>query len=70
MPGVRGKPQKFKFRIESEGQTRSLIQIHKSFHRRNSHTREKQLLAVVAGQEEPTPLPERTPFYQGKKMHP
>ena len=65
MVPVKGKPQKSKFRINSKELTHKLIPIHKSFNRRNLHTRANQLLPVVAGQEVTTPLLGQGPFYRG-----
>lgn len=43
------KPQKPKFRVNSKELTHGLIQIHKSFTRRNLHTQAKHLLVLSGG---------------------
>lgn len=56
------KPQKFKFRIDSEDLSCSLIQILKSFNTRIWYTGAKQLLPAVAGPPKIHSLPEQDLF--------
>lgn len=60
---VMEKPQKSSFRINSEELTCSLIQVHKSFNRRNLHTRARQLLPVVPSGKGPHPSQDRVSFF-------
>lgn len=54
---VRGNPKSPWFRIDSKELTWSLIQIYKSFNRKNLHTQPNQLLtSVVASRKEIHPL--------------
>lgn len=60
---VEGKPQRSKFRIKSQELTGSLTQTHRSFNRRNLHTRSRQR-SVVAGNKS-TPSQDRVSVYRG-----